>query len=149
RPRGAQEMGRIVGQIAKWPREPQNLSRDSGDLPPCPLRLEGRSGGLRNPLQSVRGTFRVEQSLEGILAAPHGRPRLPHRRSPARETGTTYGDNHADERAARRWRGASETVSAARSICRTLRTQLVSRPFPSMTFAAAQPARSDPGRPVS
>jgi len=33
-----------------------------------------------------------------------------------------------------------ETTSAARRICRTLRMQLVSRPFPSMTFAAAQPA---------
>src|SRR5262252_8451923 len=65
-------MGRIVGQIAKWPREPQNLSLDSGKPPPCPLRLEGRSGGLRNPLQSVRGNFRVEQGLGEILGGGVG-----------------------------------------------------------------------------
>src|SRR5262252_3414433 len=144
-------MGRIVGQIAKWPREPQNLSLDSGNLRHARCALRGEAGDYvipSNPYGELSGSSRAWREFSE-LPPPHGRPRLPHRRAPARETGTTYGDNHSDERAARRWRGASETVSAARSICRTLRTQLVSRPFPSMTFAAAQPARSDPGRPVS
>src|SRR5215469_974186 len=112
-------MGRIVGQIAKWPREPQNLSLDSGKPPACPLRLEGRSGGLRNPLQSVRGNFRVEQGL----GAKSGGGAICHfdmcarmmcadaRASRLCEYGATgTGKNQAVERAARRLRGASKTA---------------------------------------
>src|SRR5215831_8183869 len=61
-------MGRIVGQIAKWPREPQNLSRDSGNLRHARCALRGEAGDYvipSNPYGELSGSSRAWREFSG------------------------------------------------------------------------------------
>jgi len=64
-------MGRIVGQIAKWPREPQNLSRDSGHLRHARCALRGEAGDYvipSNPYGEISGSSRAWGEFSGAAS---------------------------------------------------------------------------------
>src|SRR5215468_7920587 len=67
-------MGRIVGQIAKWPREPQNLSRDSGNLRHARCALRGEAGDYvipSNPYGEISGSSKAGgKSPQNFLGTP-------------------------------------------------------------------------------
>ena len=67
-------MGRIVGQIAKWPREPQNLSLDSGNLRHARCALRGEAGDYvipSNPYGELSGSSRAWREFSELPTDDH------------------------------------------------------------------------------
>src|SRR5215472_5598084 len=111
-------MGRIVGQIAKWPREPQNLSLDSGNLRHARCALRGEAGDYvipSNPYGEISGSSKAWGEFSGVTEHGNLSPPWTHARVGSQKTGTMYGNNQADERAARKFGGQPGRILSSRS----------------------------------